>query len=172
MKSEDHACRPSGSAVGRALMVLAASLAFVPAAHAERFVSRQSWTTESVDATTNRTKKGAVSLKGHLESKGVGVFTAGSAAQEVITVAVSGDFQGDTSNLTGKHTQTISFADGSTLKLSFEGSAKGKKFTAKIVGAEGTGRFQGVRSATGSLNGNVIDPDVNYVEVTGNYDLR
>jgi hypothetical protein len=153
------------------VLVSMLSLALVPMSHAEHFRSTQSLTTESNNANFTKHRNEPSSVSGRTEAKGIGLFTAGSKEQEVVLVSMNGDFEGKPDSLKSRNSELLSFGDGSTIKLELEGQSQGKRVSAKVVSAEGTGRFKGIKIDSASLNGNALDPSLNYVEIEGDYEL-
>ena len=98
------------------------------------------------------------------------MFQAGSQPEEVVTVVVNSNYEGKVNRMTGHESQLLSFSDGSTIKLGLLSQSQGKRFSSKIVTAEGTGRFKGIK-ITGSGTGNALDPSLGYEVFDGNFEL-
>ena len=171
MKSSEPVANLSfaGTRFKIALLAIVTSLVLAPAARAEHFRSALALTAEK--NTTDFKKQGQTAeLSGHLQSRGVGIFQAGSQPEEVVTVIVNSNYEGKPSRMTGHESQLISFSDGSTIKLGLLSQSQGKRFSSKIVSAEGTGRFQGIK-ITGSGTGNALDPSLGYEVFDGNFEI-
>lgn len=141
-----------------------------PVARAEHFRSALALTTEKNSADFRKQASQSSELSGHLQSRGVGVFQAGSQPEEVVTVIVNSDYQGKPNQMTSHDSQLMSFSDGSTIKLGLLSQSQGKRFSSKIVSAEGTGRFKGIK-ITGSGTGNALDPSLGYEVFDGNFEM-
>jgi len=171
MKSSEHVANSSyfGAGFKMALLAIVTSLVLAPAARAEHFRSALALTAEK--NTTDFKKQGQTAeLAGHLPSRGVGVFQAGSQPEEVVTVIVNSNYEGKPNRMTGHESQLISVSDGSTIKLGLLSQSQGNRFSSKIVSAEGTGRFQGIK-ITGSGTGNALDPSLGYEVFDGNFEI-
>jgi hypothetical protein len=151
-------------------LVLLAMVVLAPPVFAQRFQLRQSLTTDSNNATSTKRRDAPPQVSGKLEASGVGLFVSGNA-EETVTVKLTGEFEGTPDKMKGRNTQTITFGDGSTLKITFDASSQGRRFTGSITGGEGSGRFQNAK-ITGSVTGNAVDPTLNYMEISGNIDKR
>jgi hypothetical protein len=172
MKSPEHLANSSSFGAGfkLALLVIVTSLVLAPAARAEHFRSALAITAEKNTADFKKQGSQTSEVSGHLQSRGVGVFQVGSQPEEVVTVIVNGNYEGTPNRMTGHESQLLSFGDGSTIKLGLLSQSQGKRFSSKIVSAEGTGRFQGIK-ITGSGTGNALDPSLGYEVFDGNFEI-
>jgi hypothetical protein len=172
MKSSEHVASSSSLGAGfkMALLAIVTGLVLAPAARAEHFRSALALTAEKNTADFKKQNSQTAEISGHLQSRGVGVFQAGSQPEEVVTVIVNGTYEGEPNRMTGHESQLLSFADGSTIKLGLLSQSQGKRFSSKIVSAEGTGRFQGIK-ITGSGTGNALDPSLGYEVFDGNFEV-
>lgn len=152
-------------------LAVIAGAALASGAQADRFQIRQSLATETNASMTSKQRNEPIRvLAGRLTANGVAVFVAGNQKEESAAVTLDGGFQGAADNLRSLYTQVLTFADNSSIKLYLDGSSKGTKFSATIVGAEGSGRFKGIQ-VRGTLTGTVLDPALNYGEIQGEYTM-
>jgi hypothetical protein len=172
MKSSEHVANSSSLGAGfkMTLLAIVTALVLAPAARAEHFRSALALTAEKNTADFKKQGSLTSELSGHLQSRGVGVFQAGSQPEEVVTVIVNSNYEGKPNRMTGHESQLLSFSDGSTIKLGLLSQSQGKWFSSKIVSAEGTGRFRGIK-ITGSGTGNALDPALGYEVFDGNFEM-
>src|SRR5258708_11471958 len=172
MKSSEHVANSSsfGTGLKMALLAIVTCLVLAPAAHAEHFRTALALTAEKNTADFKTQGRLTSELSGHLQSRGVGIFQAGSQTEDVLTLIVDSNYEGKPNGMTGHESQLISFSDGSTIKLGLLSKSQGKWFSSKIVSAEGTGRFKGIQ-ITGSGTGNALDPSLGYEVFDGNFEI-
>lgn len=147
------------------VVMLLSSVVLVPSAFAERFHLRQSLTPETNSANSTKRRGEPAKVTGSLESRGVGILVFQNQ-EHVVNVTLKGTFEGQPDSMRGKTTQTVTLADGGSLTINFEFSSSGKRFTGKITGGSGSGKFQGAQ-ITGTITGNAIDPSISYMELQG-----
>lgn len=156
--------------VAAAALGLIAAFAGVPAASAGTgaLSIRHALVPQQTRALTDKVGSGPLEVQAILRAAGVGLAAVGAAPEETVVVRLDASSIGQPASGRFIGTHTVTFGDGSTLVLDLDGSNDGKKFTASIVGASGTGRFADV-SASGTLSGDVYSPKLSHVVVQATY---